>query len=387
MTFQLSGTGKPVHWEHSMLMLGGTATMKSSGSAQSYFTTVPSFADCVKGAQCWHGSSKRPLVATQIFAGPITLAVGANHNGYEFTGTAWVEHSEWGPVYGLQSDGNGNIYMLYNANSSCESINGYSIGEWNGSGINQISYCYKQFVVSQQGYMLAIDVNGAFWSNASGSWQQIGTPNGKGLISLSWVDDAINSFMVVTNDNDIWFYNGVQYSQPGNGTCCALNIAADSSGTFYVTGTDNNLYRYNGNGYDKLAYSGGPISGSYGGITDGGTMQVWAVGPNANSNTLYQFTDQAIQHKRLAHGDVTCTPIPPFNSSVCQAFTHIANWRVGWGGKYGTAGYYEFQGPGSWSVTATANLDNVFDALENPGNYPINVEGGNGLLRRGNSLC
>jgi len=102
---------------------------------------------------------------------------------------------------------------------------------------------------------------------------------------------------------------------------------------------------------------------------------VWGVGPTSAGNNVYRFSDTAVQHTRTASGNVTCTPIPPFNSSVCQGFTHTVSWQAGFGNHYGKQLFYTFQGPNSWNAKASVNQDDIFAVMENPGNYQPSVEG------------
>src|SRR5450755_1709657 len=113
----------------------------------------------------------------------------------------------------------------------------------------------------------------------------------KPVISATYINSSVPSYMVVTDDNQIWLYSEGTWSQPTNGACCALLIAADGSRNFYVTGGDQNVYHYNGNGYDKL---NGP--GAFTSLANGGSMQVWAIGPTNNGNNVYRFSDTGLQH-------------------------------------------------------------------------------------------
>jgi len=147
-----------------------------------------------------------------------TFAIDSTGTGWELTDyptNSWVKHLEWGVVYGLQADGQGNIYSLYGpGGGGCINEGSHSVGEWNGSGWSQLTYCFLQFFTSQDGgsTILTIDVNGTLWTNVGG-WQHASVPSPwKPTISATMISSTQNAYMVVLNDNSIWAYDGSNWS-------------------------------------------------------------------------------------------------------------------------------------------------------------------------------
>jgi hypothetical protein len=122
-----------------------------------------------------------------------------------------------------------------------------------------------------------------------------------------------------------------------------------------VIGMDQAIYHYNGTGWDRLNGTGNTW------LANGGSMEVWAIGPASGGNSIYRFSDTGLQHARTVSGSSTCDEN---HFPKCGITIHTANLQAGWNSRMGTQQSAQSYANGSLAVSASADQNDPFACLE-----------------------
>ena len=336
-----------------------------SETQSSTLSFVNHIASCGGTQSCWHQSSASAAIFTKIRAsnGQVFAIDGAN-NGYEYSDyptNQWVKHSEWGAVYDLQADSQGNIWMLYN-NGNCPSNGGYSLGEWNGSGIDLKTYCFEQFALTQDqtNHIYLVDVNGTFWSNVSGTWAHA-VQNSTAYPVNSIAAQSDSQLYVTQTNGNILSCNASSCSQlPGSSAILSNtqpNISVNDLGDLYVIGSNQIAYHYNGtpSGWDQITING--LTSIAASEYDMG--EIFATGPTVSGNDVYRFSHMTMRYA-----------ITFSQTAACLGCQHD-NWtNATWKANYSGNGRQELMwnpppnNPGTRMVSSYADIADPLLCLE-----------------------
>lgn len=334
---------------------------------------VSNFQNCAgsTGVNCFHVNAAAPEVFAQIFSSNnVTLPIDASGVGWRLTdypNFAWVKHSEWGTVYGLQADSTGTIWGLV---GSCGG-SGHIIAKWTGSAWSNVAGCFTQFVLSQDGQnsWLAIDLNGAMWLNGV----QLSQPEyGVGARSVAILGGA--GYGAVLTDNTFWVYASSAWTEQ------SLPVGAESIGydndqnaTLYMVGTDGSVYYNTAGSWGKMV-TPGAVGGGYGQLANGGSGNVWIIGPTASGNNIYRYSDVAIRFTQTLTGSATCPGCFP-------RVYHNASQSVSWGSAHAVthnATMSHFDPQTQLNLAAYSDLVQAFDCFEQDSCAP--TDGGEQVL-------
>lgn len=344
-----------------MFMAQFASSMTANGSGQSTFTYFSNFNGECASSSCWDQSPGAPLQAVNISAdNGRVYAVDGSCNGYSYADypiNKWTKHPEWGCVYQLHLGGDGNLYAIHHHISA-----GDYFGRWNGSGWTDLSCCFLGFAVApgNNPVMVAHDANGTIW---------VSTNFGQTFATKPWCNDISEavegydasgnpSFEVTCSNNTFYQYTNSTWVQlPGNGVL----ISHGSTG-MYMVGMQGKANHFNGTSWDNLAQSGLTSIASFDGLN------VWAVGPTVNGNSVYRFSETGLRHTRSISGNVNCDVPPPYDQQICNPAVHTVSISAGIGGKFGAVSSYKFTGAGPFSASASVDQNDLFTCVESSGN-------------------
>lgn len=197
------------------------------------------------------------------------------------------------------------------------------------------------------GWGVYTSIDGVNWTKVSPSNQ---------YLSVSAMNTSSATYYAVRSDHTLWIVTGTTWTQIG-GMNNASQVSVDATGTVYVLGTDGYVYHYSGSGsaWDKLNGSGNTW------LTNGGSMEVWAIGPASGGNSIYRFSDTGLQHVRTISGSSTCDQN---HFERCGVITHTAKLQAGWNSRMGAQQSASSPAQGSLAVSASADQNDPFACLE-----------------------